>query len=517
MTKKRKDQNHHIEGMLEKLNDLLSQMSPEEKEMLMEMTFGSNHKEIENAMFYRYEAPDYDVRPIADWLVPLLDVDGYWQVESSCEEAVKSGKGLSLEQKREDIKNLFYVCFKEFEPSDDIEEEDENNYGDMTLASALRLMEMLNIEGCEDVVLESLRQESHFLSYYLSGCEEYMVYALFRMCKDKTDLLLDFMKEDGLLPYGKPVIFDTLVMIYLYSPKNRLKACAAITNYLNYCYKICKEGADPANIDSYAYSLATAHVREALPVLKKMYRDIDIPEIEVEGYDDIEEIMDSDDITFRYDYTTIKELLEDRPEDDVFEDEYDDDIEEGLPSGESMLCNPDSKPKKYTLRIAMLDSLEPVERTITAPSTMYLNHLASIVMMALGHDGLSDENYYFMDKDDETYHSTHTSLDDFGMSELTEETTIEEVLAKKNSSILLAIISGHYDEWHISVMLESPKGKYKEDSNPDVKLISGYGAYPPASCDTHSAYEELFSKKKLKEPDFKVAQKKIDDYLTTYL
>lgn len=252
-----------------------------------------------------------------------------------------------------------------------------------------------------------------------------------------------------------------------------------------------------------------------LPILKRLYRDVYIPKNMTDGYENVEEIMNSDDLEFVYEYTSIKDVLDDEFDDefDVFDD--DDDDEESVSPGLSRLYDPYECPKIFTLRIAMLDALEPVERTFTVSSTMYLNHLANIIMIALGHDGLPEDYYYFQDKYGVIYSSIGTCLEDYDTTEITEHTIIGGVLKRKNSSALLVIVGDDNTVWKISVLLESSSGKCRDDSHLDVKLTSGYGAYPPASCHTYSDYEKRFRQNKLKKPDFKKVQKKINGYLAS--
>lgn len=520
MAKKNKGNVNDIEG----LRNVLSQLDENEQKMLMDMLLERDPCETLNDMYYRYEAPDYDAEPVAEWLEPIMLADDIYEIENLCQKALKAGEDLPLEQKRKDIRNMFFISFKTFRLAKEKEDDDwDGCCGEMSLVAAMYIMEQLDFRDCEDVVLESLRQDACFRDYYSVGNEDFIVCTLFRMCSEKVDILLDFLKEGGLIPPVKPVVFDTLVMIYLHCPKKRLKASAAIVNYLNYCYDICKQGADAQNIDAYACSLAAAHVREALPILKKIYMDIEIPYIETDGYDDVEEMMNSDDLEFVYEYTSIKDVLDDVL-DDEFDDEFDDkfdvfeddeDDEESMYPGLSRLYDPFECPKIFTLRIAMLDALEPVERTITVSSTMYLNHLANIIMIALGHDGLPEDYYYFQDKYGVIYSSIGTYLEDYDTTEITEETIVGDVLKRKNSSALLVIVDEDNTEWEISVLLESSSGKRRDNSHFDVKLTSGYGAYPPASCHTYSDYEKRFRQNKLKKPDFKKAQKKINEYLAS--
>ena len=506
---------------IEALRNVLSQLDEKEQEMLMDLLFERDPCETLNDMYYSYEAPDYDAEPVAEWLEPLMLANDIYKIEPLCQKVLKAGEDLPLEQKREDIRNMFFIYFKTFRLAKEMEDEDwDGCWGEMSLVAAMYLMEQLDIRDCEDVVLESLRQDAFFRDYYSVGNEDFIVCSLFRMCSENVDVLLDFLKEDGLIPPVKPLVFDALVMIYLHCPEKRLKASAAIVNYLNYCYDICMQGANSINVDFYAYSLATAHVRETLPILKRLYRDIYIPKNMTNGYEDVEEMMNSDDLEFVYEYTSIKDLLDDVL-DDEFDDEFDyefdvfDDDEESMPLGLSRLYDPYECPKIFTLRIAMLDALEPVERTITVSSTMYLNHLANIIMIALGHDGLPEDYYYFQDKHGVIYSSIGTYLEDYDTTEITEQTIIGDVLKRKNSSALLVIVGDDNTEWKISVLLESSSGKRRDDSHLEVKLTSGYGAYPPASCHTYSDYEKRFRQNKLKKPDFKKAQKKINEYLAS--
>lgn len=528
MANKNKGEDNNKEKYIEELRRVLSQLDDKDLAKLLDVLLVRDPHEMLNEMFYRYEAPDYEAEPVADWLGPLLRVDDVYEIDDLCRDVLKAGEDLPLEQKREDIRNMFFLSFKTFRFAKEMEDNDwDGCLGEMSLVAAMYLMELLELEDCEDVVLESLRQDACYRKYYSVDNEVFIVCSLFRMCREKVDVLLDFLKEDGLIPPVKPVVFDTLVMIYLHCPKQRLKASAAIVNYLNYCHDICRQGAEGVNVDFYAYSLATAHVREALPLLKKLYRDVYIPKNMTEGYEDVEEIMNSDDMEFVYKYTSIEDVLADMFDDmfeamfdDGFDDEFDEfddeeDEDESTPPGLSRLYDPYEYPKIFTLRIAMLDALEPVERTITVSSTMYLNHLANIIMIALGHDGLPEDYCYFQDKYGVIYSSIDTCLEDDDTAEITEETIVGDVLKRKNSSVLLVIVDEDNTEWEISVLLESSSGKCRDDSHLDVKLTSGYGAYPPASCHTYSDYEKRFRQNKLKKPDFKKVQKKINDYLAS--
>ena len=92
--------------------------------------------------------------------------------------------------------------------------------------------------------------------------------------------------------------------------QKRLTALHIAADYLKHCLDICKQGADPMNIEFYALSLATAHLQTFMPQLKELYQEVSIPPFIFEnGITQIEEVMQDETIPFHVEHDSLDGYL----------------------------------------------------------------------------------------------------------------------------------------------------------------------------------------------------------------
>ena len=138
MAKKNKGNDNNMGNYIGEMKNILSQADEKDLEMLMDMLFERDPNETLNEMYYRYEAPDYDAEPVAEWLEPLMLANDIYEIENLCQKALKAGEDLPLEQKREDIRNMFFIFFKTFRLAKQMEDEDwDGCWGEMSLVAAM--------------------------------------------------------------------------------------------------------------------------------------------------------------------------------------------------------------------------------------------------------------------------------------------------------------------------------------------------------------------------------------------
>ena len=75
-----------------------------------------------------------------------------------------------------------------------------------------------------DVVMEALHQDMFFQTTYIANQEYYLSAVLYQLGNDQLDTLGKFLYEDGLIPMGKHIVFDAIIMTALHQPQQRLTA-----------------------------------------------------------------------------------------------------------------------------------------------------------------------------------------------------------------------------------------------------------------------------------------------------
>lgn len=359
--------------------------------MIQEMIGGDepNSPDWINAHYYRYDGPESYAKPgepVPKWLKPLWKVD-YMEEDwrGLCTELAAKAEGCTTDKLERDLKKYLCLLIDDFNKSEQMEQ------NPIRLIGALWLMERFKVYGCFDMVLELLRQDAWFYTAYIEHNPQVIPAILFQLGADQTDKLRDMLYEEGLIPVIKPIVFNTLIWVILRKPEMRLKIVNMLITYLKHCLKICLEGADSRNVPTYAHALAYAQITEAKPILKRLFTEVD--NLDEELYDEIEEIMDSEDDEHWEDfmYDSVEDYIERQKEqfglehnnEDNWEDDDDWDDEDDTDKFRGLFDH-SKEQRRYTIRIELLDAPETVSRTLQVPSNIYLDLLLELIMIAFG-------------------------------------------------------------------------------------------------------------------------------------
>ena len=505
MAKKKSNDGYsdELNGILQRLKDMTGKMDSEQKNFFRSLITGENSMEdLLNATFYAYRQPDYASMgsQVITWLGPFWNAEHDDNKVSLCGFVDEDGKNLSMEQKKKDIREYLYTLFARFDP-----EEDANEW---KLYGPLWLMEKYRMTDCLDIVLEVLRQDAHFFSTYINGVEEYLTALICQLTCDRFDQLDAFLREGGLIPEGKPVVFDALVMAAIRRPECRMRALSVITSYLRYCLDICRQGANPANIERYARALATAHIRELWPQISQIYQELEIPHILYDDVDEIKRVMDDETIPYHVEHDSLNGYLLDL-EDETGAGDYgmmpygdfdiDDDEEEDC-FGD--IYDTDAPCKRYTLTATLVGAPEPVSRTLQVPSNIYLDSFTHLLMIAFGWKEAPDEYQY--ENDDEIYEAGESG-----------DYLLADVVWKKNRAATFDIMRKGSVLWHHSIVLEK-EGKYTDTTVDYIKLHAAYGTYPNRSTKSMTEHARRFASGKVRTPDFSRIADNIEDFALSY-
>ena len=484
-------------------------------------------EKVYNTFYYRYEKPEYEtMSPAArSWLLPFWNVQQDDNKVSLCGFVDEDGKDLSDSQRASFLCQYLHELYGTFTPFKPGTASNEWRF-----FGPLWLMEKYKMKDSLDVVLESLRQDAFFHSAYIADHEYYLSAVLYQLGSDRIDILGKFLYEDGLIPAGKHIVFDAIIMTALHQPQKRLTAMHIASEYLKHCLEICKQGANSENIDYYALSLATAHLQNFMPQLKEIYQEVEIPPIIFDGgISQIEEVMKAKSIPFHIKYDSLDGFLRElkrepgsRPywmmpygdfgfdEEEGDKDDLDDDLWD---SYEDSMFNPDDKVKRLTVRVELKDAPEPVYRELQVPSNMYLYGFAELIALAFGWKDF-DMVYEFVENDGFRYPSDeedYALTDDYFEMDTPYYTTIDEVLNKKSKSLQYIIKKGKKTLWsHVITLLKS--GKYGPNNEHQIALIDARGIYPPKSTKNMEDYTTRLKEGKIRQPNFSTVRKNIRQF-----
>ena len=331
MSKKYDELLKALQELLKKMGIDIDNLSEEQIEALQKMSEGNyNVANMMDDRWHDYPLPDYSKlsKPIAEWLQPMALFEDSSDIFEICEEAEKVASQMERQQVIDDLRNFIHA-YLAYLYDDELETFD--NYDNFkSLFSAFRLISRLNLTELLDDVLETLKQPYNILDHiYLSGNDFVGTIILHDIGKGQMDKLEAFLQESGYIPMAKPIVFDALAFTYKYEPALRLKALHHINNYLNRCLQIGLGGGDVSNVSHYANTLAWVHAKETLPLLRKIYESLYIPSIEIDGMEEVEDIMNNMEMELEViTPTTIDEALQIISEYDDDDEDWDDEDED---------------------------------------------------------------------------------------------------------------------------------------------------------------------------------------------
>ncbi len=438
--------------MIESFQQMLSKMSDDDKQELSDLFQGKKDlAEVANERFYSYEKPDYAALASHElqWLAPFWDVQNYDDKAALCHAVADDAKKrkLTRQQMTDEMHGYMYKLFAEFD-----RHEPGNRW---RLFGPLWMMEQEQMTECLDAVLEALRQDAYFMHAYYLQFEEWVAAALYQLAKDTPEKLESYLYEQGIMPESKPVVFMALVMVWLRQPQKRMAVTTMITNFLSHCLDICLKGASPMNLESYAITLATAHVKEALPILCRIFNELRVPTFIIDdGISEVEKVMNNDKELYRVMHDSIDGFLNDEEELGYLEDHdaegyypgpVEDDDDDIYSDGDLF----DNIEGFYDItekakRLELLVEKGGKMRMLQVPSNMTFDGLMHLITLVFN---LRDfpENYEFKDSLDFRYLSDaddHALDDDYWEMDGTSYSTVSEVFRKKGDTAVLRTRKG---------------------------------------------------------------------------
>ncbi|MBQ9645295.1 MAG: plasmid pRiA4b ORF-3 family protein [Prevotella sp.] len=422
----------HMEKMTENLSD-------EDKDDLVRLMMGQvSMPALENARFYCYKKPDYSAKAarVIDWLGPFWNAQNDDDKRKLCHFVEDYGRQLSRKEQADELRGYMFHLFDAFDP-----EAPGNRW---RLLGPLWIMERSGkMDGAIELLLEALRQDAFFIYAYVLPFEEVMTAAVYQLGRQRIDLLERFLYEQGLIPTVKPVVLNALLWALQRNPGQQLRITSMLVKFMNHCLDICLKGASPMNLEQYAIGLATAHVTETMPILRKIYEQIEFPYLlAAEGIDEIERCMNDPDTPFCCHYDALDQYLND--EEEMHHIDYIDQM--GTFGQTDYLDNVDDddpyiqgyydtleKPKRYEVHVEHGSEW----RLLQIPSALTLDGLAQLVMLAFGADkrtkkyefqNLTEDLCYLSDADD------YAMSDEFWDIEPTDLSTLSELLMKRGEA-----------------------------------------------------------------------------------
>ena len=192
----------------------MSLLTPEEQEIAFELfNDGANQVDEElSHIYYHHQCPDYRLiaQPIASYLMPLWTMDDMSSLSPA--EIYSSCAVIPQETLERDLRNFIFNIFVVYRKMP------EKCYS-YRMWYALGIMEHFRMEHCLDIVLEVLRQDLDFYDFYFGYLYETMLSAItYQLGQNQLDVLMDFMKEPGLLPMSKYRVIEAVAHIVITHP-----------------------------------------------------------------------------------------------------------------------------------------------------------------------------------------------------------------------------------------------------------------------------------------------------------
>lgn len=489
------------ETVIDALFDEIEQIPPDELAQIFkllenQMSYIENHPHVAHS----YQYPDYakKARPIAEYL-HAIELMG-WDYEVS-ETYIRDLLSQPTSQLANELENLIINDLATFHQ---LREEDKLFRQTKFITTLLLLKEIRSTKSL-DTILELLRQDITFFETYFdnSGCDVFPV-VLYHLASDQLPKLMEFMKEPGLLPFGKAYTFTAVANIACTTPERRLEVMSWICQVLNFFYDNLDDETifDGIIIDSFSYDIMNIHGKEALPLLEKLYATNQVMNFIAPDIKGIRKNINKTK-TEPLDDIDICQMLEklNAMSPPMF-DEEEKDTEDYLFSFEKyMEKGKKSKikkqktfeapvtPKCFTLKIALTDIEPEIWRLVEVPSTLTLPQLHEVIQTVMGwedyhlHQFSKGKTYYVPEKqlEDQMSFGTYNCVD-------YTDVTIGELLSRKRSKICYEYDFG--DGWDHDIILEA-QHPYKADQQPLIFLIDGANACPPEDCGGYPGYMSL--------------------------
>ena len=514
-----------LKKALKKMGIDFGNLSDEQIEALQKMAEGNfDVAKIMDDQWFHYSLPDYGKlsKPIAEWLQPLALFENPTDIYEICEEAEKEAATMERQQVTDDLHHFIYAYLAYLHDDDLDTFNNTDNF--KSLFAAFRLISHLNLTELLDTVLETLRQPYEFLDHlYLSGSDFVGTNILHDIGKGQMEKLETFLQESGYIPMAKPIVFDALAFTYKYEPALRLKALHHINNYLNRCLQIGLNGGDVSNVSHYANILAWVHAKETLPLLRKIYDSLNIPNIEIDGIKEVEDIMGNSQMELvAITPTSIDEALQAIPEFDDEEwdeddekwdeddEEWDEDEDEDDIDNFNFLYDSDFEMSQYQIQVTLQGTFHQMVRLLKVPSNIYLDSLAQFILCSLSWDVLDT---CWFETPHEIYSDAfpHLLSNNRKKKEVFELDTsiLEDLFTPRNNKVTF-FVKEDETTWTFDIKVNKTD-HYFEDEKSFVELLQAKDPAPARDMESMEEYEDALTNGELQDPDIIVINKEMKD------
>ncbi len=516
MAKKKKDA---VDALTNMVMNMMDGMPPEMQTQIMEaMNSGKSVKEMQEEM-YSYQCPDYtqQVKPLADYLVPLMSAAKASEAIAAYEKVHEAMASLPQSKQEEDLRN-FIMCIL----ADGLEGkygrgEDPSN---LPLIVVFQLVDDFKLTGLFDVLAETLKQNIDFYDFYYTAFDDAAILMMAHVGVGHLDEMKEMMQYEGYVSEVYLIILKAAIQMVVENPFCRLQVLLWFSDVL----KSCIDKTIPAmSLDLIVKSLAQIKPVELLPLLKTLYKEYNVPPMEIKGgikgvarlfdkgtderiveFDSFREMLDEilkmedDDFQLPDDDDEpgwidlfLNECGEDCDDDDC--DDDDDSFNEGYSKPARKLI-PSNGKQKYalTIDVTLKGSPRKVYRQLLVPSDLELDTLGRILVYAVGWDG-SHLNQFIQGKE---YYMEPNEYDSIDMTNDASEYTIGDLLCRVGSKVMWEYDFG--DSWKHEVKLVK-KERVDDSEDVAVNLITAKGACPPDDCGGVWGYRHLLEV--LKHPE----------------
>ncbi|MGP1593490.1 MAG: plasmid pRiA4b ORF-3 family protein [Prevotella multiformis] len=390
------------------------------------------------------------------------------------------------------------------------------------LLLTLALIEHFQVSECLPAVLEMLRQDYDFMQMYFGDiCLEDVPAAVLSNIveADQLPVLLDFMKEPGLLPESKSQVALAVGQLPKRDGRMLLQVQRWLADVLNYYYPKGEDSDlfDGIVLDKLFYCCIHARAVALEPLIAKFYSAYMIPpSMVVDGMDGVKEDIRDGELGTLEEESGERMILdvlsygdddsdacrnpdgEDELDDEDWDggpfdlSDYDFQDYEGWAENPAAVYMPSVDVKKYTLRIK-LDHIRPaIWRKIEVPSNITLASLASVILLSMG--WCETHLHQFVAKRGKAVDLYVTSIHNpkgfqavAGRYHDGGRVTVGEILKKVKDKVTFEYDYG--DGWEHTVTLTGIADY--AGSEKQVTLLDGKRACPPEDCGGVWGYQEI--------------------------
>lgn len=492
------DKKNNLTCLADLIHHILAQMTEEEQQVAFDAITRYLNSVNENlSREYTHQRLDYNqmIQPLAPYLMPLWEMeelDDYLpcQLYNACDKIPKK----ELER---DLRNFVFNLLAKYSCSPD-------DSCDYQLWYVLSVMERYRLEHCLDIVLEILRQDKSFIGYCFGLIPANLLAAIvYQLGRKQLPVLMEFMKEPGLLPLAKYRVAQAVAHIVITTPARRGEVMGWFGKLLNYYYEVLKDEHNTICptilIDYITACMLDIRGVENLPILEKIYHTYNLSSEDIPNIEEVKEKMphtemcglEIDSVVMAVDEYLNDYLIEVAGGDD----EEDEGVEDPL----YLMHLP---AKKMRIRMELEDTQLPVWRTVEVPSNICLERFAGVINEAMGWHGChlhqfiaSDVCYMPSDYEEDGFLPKEEDISDSSIISLA------EVLPEEDSDMRYEYDFG--DSWMHYITVESIQD-YAPGETQSVVLLDGANACPPDDCGGISGYNRLVES--LKNPRSKEAR-----------